>query len=188
MGLTNDTIIQVEFPYKYEGFEDFKISLSSKYRPLDLHYCRFKMQQFTDHILLMDIKAADDFIMLPGEAKHIDTNLRITCNNKISIVAGDMLEVISNTKMTIISSTTFRIGTEPVNDVETTKFILHNYEIPMAYPIKVPGDKSKPVMTNKVRLINGEEVDSTVGLVAANSYFIKKDDFIARLVITKLGG
>jgi hypothetical protein len=128
--------------------------------------------------------------MVPGEARYINTLLKFITCNKTSIICETPKDMLFKSKLRVHSSTTFRDGTEDGVGTEYFKFMLHNNEVPINYPVKVPGDIPRSMDSNKIKLINGQEIPTSEfrnELVASNSYLIRKDDVIARIIITKLG-
>jgi hypothetical protein len=124
--------------------------------------------------------------MTPGESKCIDTGLKIAIGDKSTLIAQSTDTMYFKTKLEVKHHAFFKEGTESTHNTETFKFILHNYEMPIMFPVKSPGDRPVHMQSNKVKLINGEEATIPAQLVPVNSYFIKKNDIIASIIIAKL--
>jgi len=146
----------------------------------------FKVTDIFDTMVTVDIMAANDFTMIPGEARYIDTGIKIMSTDHPCIITATSSEdVVFKTPLYIRSFSVIRKIHDLIEETDTYKFMIHNVKTPTMYPVKIPGDKPSFMMDNKIKLINGDEIPSS-GLVPVDTYLIRKDDPIARLIITKI--
>jgi len=147
----------------------------------------FKVTDVFDNTVKVDIMAATDFTMMPGEARYIDTGLKIMATDHACIITVTPSEnMIFKTSLDIRSAPVIRKINDLIEETATFKFMIHNFKTPITYPVKIPGDRPSFMMDNKITLINGDEISSTPGLVPMNSYLIRKNDIIAQILITKI--